>query len=212
MSGFPSLTPAFTVRLNPAAGFQIGETANGGILTVVVSSPTPAPAPAPYPRARARVCACACTCPLPLMLLSRPPQPVTTGHLTSEPGFPTPVDAELVFGSDYVRMETSQTHVRINVNAVMQDKATGSFISYAYKGIIEVNAAFRAIFARSPDAATTGFGNSFTHVTFEAGGGALESLGHGLFVGSARFVVEGEGAQKTYHVETKVSQVVASER
>ncbi|KAL4808799.1 hypothetical protein BDV18DRAFT_157737 [Aspergillus unguis] len=135
-------------------------------------------------------------------------QPVASGSLISEPGFPVPVDAELVFGSDYVRVEQAQSHARINVNAVLKNKADGSFLSYSYKGIVDVNPEFVAIFSGQPDAQTTDYGTAFTHVNFETGSNALKPLEHGLFVGSAHFVVTGEGSNKTFFVESKVSRVV----
>lgn len=67
---------------------------------------------------------------------------------------------------------------------------------------------FVAISTGSPEAKTTDYGNAFTQITFETGTEALKPLEHGLFVGSAHFVIEGEGDQKTLYVESKVSRVV----
>lgn len=47
-------------------------------------------------------------------------------------------------------------------------------------------------------------GMAVTLINFETGAEKLEALQHGLFVGSARFVVTEEG----YYIETKVSQVI----
>ncbi|KAH6980779.1 hypothetical protein BKA56DRAFT_656868 [Ilyonectria sp. MPI-CAGE-AT-0026] len=163
-SGFPSLEPAFTARLYPAEGFQIGSVSDGGSLNIV---------------------------------------PIASGTLISEPGFSVPLDAEIVYGSDYVRMEPSQGHTRINVNAILKNK-DGSFLTYSYTGIVEVDEAFLAILTANPNAKTTAYGNAFSHVTFKTGSESLRKLDHSLFIGSAHFVVENGG----FYIETKVSRVI----
>ncbi|KAH8886609.1 hypothetical protein GQ53DRAFT_769178 [Thozetella sp. PMI_491] len=158
-TGFPSLLPAFTARLNPAEGLTIGN------LTIF---------------------------------------PISSGTLTSEPGFPVPIEAELQFGSDYVRVEASQTHVHINVKAVFRNK-DGRLLSYAYSGLVTMTPEFVPILMGDPNAKTTSYGSAFTHITFETGAEELKELEHGLFVGSAHFVVKEGGG---YLVETKISKVV----
>lgn len=48
--------------------------------------------------------------------------PIVTGTIKSEPGFEPALDVEVVYGSDYVRPEPGQTHLRTNVNAVIKNK------------------------------------------------------------------------------------------
>jgi hypothetical protein len=130
-------------------------------------------------------------------------QPIESGTITSEHGFPIPLQAEVIHGADYVRAEASPTHMRINVKAVLKSK-DGSLISYSYKGLIEVNDEFLAIYSGSPDAETTSYGNSLTHIIFETGSESLKELEHSLFIGSAHFVVEENGK---FLIETKISRV-----
>jgi len=85
--------------------------------------------------------------------------PIISGTLKSEPEYPIALDAEVVQGSDQVRIEPGQTHVRIGVNAVLKN-SDGSHLSYSYKGIITINPSFMAIFTGSPDAKTTDYGNA----------------------------------------------------
>ncbi|RMJ08351.1 hypothetical protein CDV36_012046 [Fusarium kuroshium] len=124
--------------------------------------------------------------------------PISSGTVISEPGFGIPLDAEIAFGSDYVRINPSQSHARIHVNAILKNK-DGTLVTYSYRGVIKMDAAFLAILSGSPDAKTTTFGNAVSHVTFQAGLGPLKELEDNLFVGSARFVVEDKG----FFIETK---------
>lgn len=130
-------------------------------------------------------------------------KPIESGTITSEPGFPISLKAEVVHGADYVRSEASPTHMRINVKAVLKN-ADGDLLSYSYKGLVEVNEEFLAIYSGSPDAKTTSYGNSLTHIVFETGSESLKELEHSLFVGSAHFIVEGDGK---FLIETKISRV-----
>lgn len=117
-------------------------------------------------------------------------------------------------------MEPSQGHTRINVNAILKyvschscaqavsnslnRNKDGSFLTYSYTGIVEVDEAFLAILTANPNAKTTAYGNAFSHVTFKTGSESLRKLDHSLFIGSAHFVVENGG----FYIETKVSRVI----
>ncbi|KAM5383734.1 hypothetical protein ACJZ2D_001723 [Fusarium nematophilum] len=129
--------------------------------------------------------------------------PISSGSLVSEPGFSVPLDGKIAFGSDYVRIDPSQSHARIHVNAIVKNK-DGALITYSYRGIIKVDAPFMAILTGDPNAKTTSFGNAVSHVTFQAGSGPFRDLENSLFVGSARFVVEKGG----FFIETKISRVI----
>ncbi|OCK75422.1 hypothetical protein K432DRAFT_337454 [Lepidopterella palustris CBS 459.81] len=165
MSGFPTLQPAFTVRLQATIPYDVGNVSTGGGLQIT---------------------------------------PIVTGSIKSEPGFEPALDGEVVYGSDWVRPEPSQSHVRINVNAVIKNK-DGALLAYSYKGVVAIDAAFMAILTGSPDAKTTPFGNAFTQINIETGAEHLKELEHGIFVGSAHFVID-EGQPMI--IETKVSKVV----
>ncbi|CAG9947770.1 unnamed protein product [Clonostachys rosea f. rosea IK726] len=147
---FPSLEPAFTVRLYPGKDYNI----------------------------------------------------VTSGKVTSEPGFEIPLDAEVVMGSDMARTAPTQTHTHIDVNAILRNN-DGDLLSYKYTGLVEVDEALVAILAGDPKAKSTSFGKALSHVTFETGSESLKELGTSLFVGSARFVIE----DGVFSIETKVSRV-----
>lgn len=115
-----------------------------------------------------------------------------------------PLDATFINGVDHVYSDPSFKHIRINVQAVLKDK-DGSLISYTYKGIIEMTPEGAEFFAGSPNAKTTDFGYTFSHVNFETGAAHLKTLETSLFVGCARFVIE---AGKPPAVETKISRIV----
>ncbi|TPX13666.1 uncharacterized protein E0L32_005869 [Thyridium curvatum] len=163
--GFATLEPAFTVRLQPDVGLNVGKLSQGDTLTVF---------------------------------------PIPSGTIKSEPGFPIDLDAEVVHGADYARMEAGQTHLQINVNAVAKNK-DGSLFAYSYKGMLEITQELMPILTGSPDAKTTSYGNAVSHVRFETGAESLKPLEHSIFVGTAHFVVLGPGK---FIVETKVSKVV----
>lgn len=52
-------------------------------------------------------------------------QPIERGTLISEPGFHVPLEAEVRYGNDYVRVEAAQSHVRINVKAILEYVVSG---------------------------------------------------------------------------------------
>ncbi|KAF5026977.1 hypothetical protein F66182_1007 [Fusarium sp. NRRL 66182] len=129
--------------------------------------------------------------------------PLSSGTVLSEPGFSVPLDAEIVFGSDYFRIDPSQSHAQIRVKAILRN-IDGTLISYTYRGVVKLDTALVAILAGAPDAETTAFGSAISHVTFEAGPGPFQALEDSLFVGSARFIVEEEG----FSIETKISRII----
>lgn len=132
--------------------------------------------------------------------------PINAGTVTTEPGFSGPkLDAEIIYGSDHVHLDPSMKFARINVNAVLKNKPDGSLIHYNYHGILEMTPGGVAILMGSPDAATTAYGDAFTHVDFETGAEDLKGLETSKFVGCSHFVVE---PGKPPVVESKVSRIV----
>ncbi|KAI9766527.1 MAG: hypothetical protein M1840_006485 [Geoglossum simile] len=126
------------------------------------------------------------------------------GSMKSEPGVSPAVDAEILFGSDLIRVDPSEKHVRLDVRSLMKDKRD-CLINFTYTGYIEVTPAVMKVFAGSPDAESTDFGNSFCHFTFETGNEDLKPLENRKYVGAGRFIIE-QG--KTTVVEYKISKVV----
>ncbi|KAI9754654.1 MAG: hypothetical protein M4579_004617 [Chaenotheca gracillima] len=115
--------------------------------------------------------------------------PMPGGTLVSEPGFEPKVDAEWVYGADFIH----------------GDPSGKTLISFTYTGHIAINEATGAVFTGSPDAKTTDFGDAFTHIEMETGAEHLKGLELGQFVSSGRFIVE---KGKPVVVEYKISQVV----
>ncbi|KAH6697410.1 hypothetical protein F5X68DRAFT_226785 [Plectosphaerella plurivora] len=131
--------------------------------------------------------------------------PITSGNISSVPGFGIPLDAEVVFGSDSVTLDPSGKHVRIHVEAVVKNKKDGALATYSYVGIVKVDPAYVLLVTGDPNAKTTEFGSALSHVTFTTGAESLKDLETSLFVGSARFVVQEGGG---FYVDTRVSRVV----
>jgi len=126
------------------------------------------------------------------------------GSMKSEPGFSPAVDAEITSGADLIRADPSGKHVRLDVRSLMKDKR-GCLINFTYTGYIEVTPAVMKVFAGSPDAVSTEFGNSFCHFTFETGDEDLKPLENGKYVAAGRFIIE---KGKPVDVEYKISKVV----
>lgn len=125
------------------------------------------------------------------------------GFLKSEPGYSIPVDAVFAHGSDYIRADPDGKHVRLQVDSVLKD-ASGAVIKYSYTGTIDMGGAAGKVLMGANDAATTDFGEAFTHVTFETGSEDLRELEHKVYVASGRFIIE---AGKPVIVEYKISEV-----
>ncbi|KAH8653924.1 hypothetical protein BGZ61DRAFT_368902, partial [Ilyonectria robusta] len=126
------------------------------------------------------------------------------GSLVSEPEYPLKLDAVFVHGADYTRTDPDGAHGRLNVSSILQDKATGATICYEYTGIVNLAGPAGKVLSGSPDAATTLFGDSFTHVKFEVGDRLFKEIENKVYVGAGRFIVE---KGKPLVVEYKVSEV-----
>lgn len=94
--------------------------------------------------------------------------------------------------------------LRLDVRSFFKDKKTGTTFALFYTGHIAIDQAIGLVLAGSPDATTTPWGKVVTQIKFAAGGD-LDELERKTFVGSGRFVVEGDGAW----VEYKISEVRA---
>ena len=81
------------------------------------------------------------------------------GSLKSEPDYPVQVDAHFIHGSDFIRQDTSQKLVRLDVNSVLKDKS-GALIKFTYSGIIDLTPPTAAVLMGSPEAKTTDFGDA----------------------------------------------------
>jgi RNA polymerase I-specific transcription initiation factor RRN6 len=75
-----------------------------------------------------------------------------------------------------------------------------------YKGTVKLTEGVKAILSASPDAKTTGYGDSFVSFTFETGSEKYKELQNGTYVAAGHFVT-GEGEPGVV-VEYKVSKVV----
>ncbi|KAK4692069.1 RNA polymerase I-specific transcription initiation factor RRN6, partial [Lecanoromycetidae sp. Uapishka_2] len=132
--------------------------------------------------------------------------PMTGGSIKSESGFSPSIDAQWEgVGADYIHVDPSSTHMRLNAHGAVKDKISGGLIYLNYTGIVGITPALGAILGGSPDAKSTPFGDSFIEMRFETGEEKLKDLELSTFVGAGRFVVE-EGKPVT--VEYKLSKVV----
>ena len=82
--------------------------------------------------------------------------------MKSEPGFSPALDAELVGRSanDYIHMDPSGTHLRLNAHGVVKDKATGGFVYLNYQGVVQLTPELGLVLSGNPDAKSTEFGGS----------------------------------------------------
>lgn len=80
----------------------------------------------------------------------------------SEPGFSPSIDAELVghTANDYIHVDPSGKHMRLNAHGVVKDKETGGTVYLNYLGVVNITPELGAILGGQPDAKTTEFGDS----------------------------------------------------
>ncbi|KAI6373917.1 hypothetical protein MCOR25_003304 [Pyricularia grisea] len=128
------------------------------------------------------------------------------GSLKSEPGYPVQVDAVFVHGSDYIRPDPDQRHVRLEVSSLMRDAKSGGHFRFDYRGTGSTTGPAGLVLAGSPEAKTTDFGEVFTQVSFETDNADLKAMSEKVYIGSGRFILE-EG--KPVIVEYKISEVAA---
>jgi hypothetical protein len=128
------------------------------------------------------------------------------------------VDATCLHGSDFIRLDPSNKHARLDVNSIFKDQS-GAVISFKYSGILNLTSGVVAVFEGNPDAVTTNFGDAcescfycewkwlitiVTHVLLETGSEYLRTLEQKVYVGSGRFIIE---AGKPPTVEYLISEV-----
>ncbi|ROV99999.1 hypothetical protein VMCG_06194 [Cytospora schulzeri] len=126
------------------------------------------------------------------------------GGITSEADYPIALDATWVHGADYIKGDPGGDHVRLDVDSLAEDKNTGGLLRFRYTGVVDMRGPASKVLRGDDDAATTGFGDIFTHVKFETGHPGLKALENKVYVGSGQFVLE---AGKPVVVEYKISEV-----
>ncbi|KAK0731090.1 hypothetical protein B0H67DRAFT_477585 [Lasiosphaeris hirsuta] len=129
-----------------------------------------------------------------------------TGFIRSEPGYPIQLDAVFIHGVDNIKVDPDGTNSRLDVQSAAKDQLTGALVRFSYTGTIAMGGAAGKVLTGTSDAATTGFGEAFTHVVFETGSPALAALQDKVYAGSGRFILE---PGKPVTVEYKISEVAA---
>ena len=83
-------------------------------------------------------------------------------YVKTEPGFSPEIDAELVgrTGNDYIHVDPSGTHMRLDAHGVVKDKISGGHIYLNYKGVVDITPELAAILGGKPGAKSTEFGGS----------------------------------------------------
>lgn len=124
--------------------------------------------------------------------------------ISSEAGYPTSLKGTWVHGSDYIKTDADGGHSRLEVDSLFKDTATGGLVRYRYTGVVDMSGPAGKVLRGDSDAATTDFGDIYSHVKFETGHPELKVLENKVFVGSGRFILE---AGKPVTVEYKISEV-----
>jgi len=109
------------------------------------------------------------------------------------------LQGQIVNGGDWLTIDPSGTHARVNVKTLVKT-AEGGTVGVNWTGHCEVDEKITAILMQQADAATTPFGNLTSYVSLEGPG-----MDGSCFVGSGRFVLE-DGKMA---VQTCISRVVA---
>lgn len=79
--------------------------------------------------------------------------------LSSEAGYPTPLKATWVHGSDYIKTDADGGHSRLEVDSLVKDTATGGLVRYRYTGVVDMSGPAGKVLRGDADAATTDFGH-----------------------------------------------------
>ncbi|KAK4464889.1 hypothetical protein QBC42DRAFT_32982 [Cladorrhinum samala] len=125
--------------------------------------------------------------------------------LVSEPSYPIKLDAVMLHGADFIRVDADGRNARLEVQSLVKDKATGGLVRLNYTGTVNLEGPNGKVLNGEADAATTNFGQAFIHVVFESSDPSLAALQTKTYVGSGRFILE---AGKAPVVEYKISEVV----
>ncbi|KAK7745329.1 hypothetical protein SLS53_002825 [Cytospora paraplurivora] len=126
------------------------------------------------------------------------------GGITPEADYPIALDATWVHGADYIKGDADGEHFRLDVDSLAEDKKTGGLVRFRYTGVVDMGSPAGKVLRGEDDAATTPFGDIFTHAKFETGHPELKALENKTYVGSGRFVLE---AGRPVVVEYKISEV-----
>ena len=83
-------------------------------------------------------------------------------NIKTEPGFSPSIDAELVgrTANDYIHVDPTGTHMRLNAHGVIKDKISGGFAYVNYQGVVDLTPELGAILGGEPGAKSTEFGGS----------------------------------------------------
>ncbi|KAK4031811.1 hypothetical protein C8A01DRAFT_41740 [Parachaetomium inaequale] len=126
--------------------------------------------------------------------------------IISEPSYPLQIDATVEHGADYIKLAADGGHVRLDVQSMARDARSGGLLRFSYRGKIATGGEAGRVLRGEEGAGTTGFGEAFTIVEFEAGNKELAVLEEKVYVGSGRFVIE---PGQPVIVEYKISEVSA---
>ncbi|KAL0632310.1 hypothetical protein Q9L58_008831 [Maublancomyces gigas] len=164
-SGFPTLQPAFVVKVNIAGSSPVGVVASGSNLTH---------------------------------------HEAPTGTIKSAPGFTPEINAQIVFGGDFIYTDPDGLRARLNIQLVA--KTDDNVVMYLKgKGIANVTEAIKGFLAGT-EPGKTAFGRSSAQFGIEVAAGKYKDLENHIFVGNGRFVREQGGTT----VEFRLSVVVPS--
>ncbi|EXU94652.1 DUF3237 domain protein [Metarhizium robertsii] len=128
------------------------------------------------------------------------------GTIKSLPGFKPKVDAEIMFGGDWLYFDTDKSRTRINFKVITKTKSGAPF-SFYYAGIVTIDEAIGKTFAYSPDSNTIPFGNSNGYPRTTLANVMCQATLQTLKAGNGRFILGGE---HSLTVESRISKVVPS--
>jgi hypothetical protein len=83
-----------------------------------------------------------------------------TGFVRSEPDYPVLLDGTFIHGADYLRVDPSGKHVRLEVSSLLRDSVSGGTFRMDYTGIIGLGGPAGKVLGDAPDAKTTDFGEA----------------------------------------------------
>ncbi|KAJ4293184.1 hypothetical protein N0V90_008466 [Kalmusia sp. IMI 367209] len=139
--------------------------------------------------------------------LTRMLQQTPTGTLTTAEGFEPKVEAEVVFGADWLYIDADKKYGRPNVKCIAKTN-DGQTLAIDYTGVALLARKCFQVFEGDPDAQTIPFGLSVTEHRFQTGAAKYKFLENSQWVGNGRFIVSND--PRTVTVESRISQVVAS--
>jgi len=117
--------------------------------------------------------------------------PFSAGSVQSIDGFEPKMDLKMIAGHDWFRIDADKQHGRLTISAVVSD-AENRCVRISADGIIDLNEETMPMLMGDPTFKMNRFGHAVEQIRLECGHEPYNAIDSMTFVGSLRFIKEGE--------------------